>query len=182
MESTARWVLGYHGCATELAAELVGGTRPITAWPHSQNLYDWLGSGIYFWEHGRHRALHWARARYGDAAAAVGAIIHLGRCFDLLDVEFTQKLLPAYELVRRRWEARGQPILVNRGSDDDLRGRYLDCAVIQRCLREFPKVDAVRGAFQEGEPAFPGAKIFRESHIQIAVRDPRCILGVFRPT
>lgn len=182
MEHFARWVLGYHGCAAELAAELVDGTRPITAWPHSKNPYDWLGSGIYFWEHGPHRALQWARARHGDAAATVGAILHLGRCFDLLDVEFTQELLPAYELVRQRREARGQPVLVNRGSDDDLRGRYLDCAVIQRCLEQLPDFEAVRGAFQEGEPAFPGAKIFRESHIQIAVRDPRCILGVFRPT
>jgi len=39
----------------------------------------------------------------------------------------------------------------------------------------------VRGWFTEGGPAFPGSGIERESHIQIAVRDPSCIIGVFRP-
>jgi hypothetical protein len=161
---------------------LVAGIRPIATWPQSRNPYDWLGHGIYFWEHGPGRALQWARERYGDSAATVGAIIQLGRCFDLLDVEFTQKLLPAYRREKDDREAAGRPLLVNRGSDDDLRGRYLDCEVINGCLRVFPEFLAVRGAFLEGEPAFPGGKIFRQSHVQIAVRDPSCILGVFRPT
>lgn len=156
--------------------------RPIIAWPQSKNPYDWLGHGIYFWEHGPGRALQWARERYGESAATVGAIIQLGRCFDLLDVEFTRKLLPTYLREREAREAMGQPLPVNRGSDDDLRGRYLDCEVINRCIQGLPEFQVVRGAFLEGEPAFPGAKIFRESHIQIAVRDPSCILGVFRPT
>lgn len=107
-------VLGYHGCAAELAAERVGGTRPIMAWPHSKNPYDWPGNSSYFWEHGPHRAVQWARARYGDAAATVGAIIHLGRCFDLLDVEFTRELLPAYQAEHGEKEAAGLPLPVNR--------------------------------------------------------------------
>jgi hypothetical protein len=41
---------------------------------------------------------------------------------------------------------------------------------------------AVRCPFLEGEPAFPGSGISGESHVPIAVRDPTCILGVFRPT
>ena len=32
-----------------------------------------------------------------------------------------------------------------------------------------------------GGPAFPGSGIEAESPIQIAVRDPACIIGVFRP-
>lgn len=182
VERFARWVLGYHGCTAEFATDLISGARPISEWPHSKNPYDWLGSGIYFWEHGPERAMQWARERRGDSAATVGAIIQLGRCFDLLDVEFTKELLPAYQSEKERREAAGQPLLVNRGPDDALGGRYLDCKVINRCLQRFPEFQVVRGAFQEGAPAFPGAKIFRESHIQIAVRDPRCILGVFRPT
>ena len=39
----------------------------------------------------------------------------------------------------------------------------------------------VRGAFQEGNVAFPESMIFKESHIQISVRNPDCILGVFLP-
>jgi hypothetical protein len=39
----------------------------------------------------------------------------------------------------------------------------------------------VRGVFIEGKPAFPGSKIALKSHIQIAVKDPACIVGVFEP-
>ena len=181
MQQFARSIFAYHGCTAELATELITGIRPVSEWRQSKNPYDWLGDGIYFWEHAPARAMHWARQRYGESAATVGAIIHLARCFDLLDVEFTRELLPAYQRVKQRKAARGQALPVNRGLDDDLRGRYLDCEVVNRCLRRFPEFQAVRCAFQEGEPAFPGAKIFRWSHIQIAVRDPSCIVGVFRP-
>lgn len=174
-------MLGYHGCPKELAEALLGGTRAIADWPASTNTYDWLGQGIYFWEHGPERALAWAHNHYGDSAAVVGAIIQLGRCFDLLDVGFTSLLMPAYERELEDARAAGQELPVNKGPNDDLGGRYLDCRVINACLQAFPEFQTVRGAFWEGEPAFPGAKILRESHIQIAVRDPRCILGVFRP-
>jgi hypothetical protein len=46
---------------------------------------------------------------------------------------------------------------------------------------EGTRFQTVRGCFVEGGPAFPGSGIQRESHIQIAVRDPACIIGVFRP-
>jgi hypothetical protein len=39
----------------------------------------------------------------------------------------------------------------------------------------------VRCGFSEGDPVYAGSGIFRETHIQIAVRSPACILGVFRP-
>ena len=41
--------------------------------------------------------------------------------------------------------------------------------------------DSVRGAFIEGNAAFDGSDIKKENHIQIAVRNPACLLGVFRP-
>jgi hypothetical protein len=42
-------------------------------------------------------------------------------------------------------------------------------------------MQTVRCPFLEGKRAFPGSGIFRESHVQLAVRDKSCILGVFRP-
>ncbi|WP_441286844.1 hypothetical protein ACSRUE_31625 [Sorangium sp. KYC3313] len=52
----------------------------------STNDDDWPGHGIYFWEYAPQQAWWWARRRYGeDDAAVVGAMIHLGRCLDLLD-------------------------------------------------------------------------------------------------
>ncbi len=34
----------------------------------------------------------------------------------------------------------------------------------------------VRGSFAEGEPIYPGSKILKKAHTQIAVRDEICIL------
>jgi hypothetical protein len=64
--------------------------------------------------------------------------------------------------------------------------RELDCLVINELVaisdRDGLAFQTVRCPFLEGEPAFPGSAIFRESHIQIAVRDAACLLGIFRPT
>ena len=43
------------------------------------------------------------------------------------------------------------------------------------------RYQTVRAPFLEGDPAYPGTEIRLESHIQLAVRDPTCIVGVFRP-
>ena len=42
--------------------------------------------------------------------------------------------------------------------------------------------DTVRGAYLEGEPVYPEAKIYNQTHIQICVRNVECILGYFVPT
>ena len=41
-------------------------------------------------------------------------------------------------------------------------------------------IDAVLGAYEEGGPVFTGAAQRELNHIQIAVRNPKCILGYFR--
>ena len=67
----------------------------------------------------------------------------------------------------------------------DKKFRRLDCAVLNFYFKaleeEGIKYDSVRCAFIEGEPAFEGSGIYGETHIQVAVRSPACILGVFRP-
>ena len=89
MERFARIVVGYHGCLEPLASELLSGQKPLAEWPRSQNRWDWLGSGLYFWEHAPQRAYRWANqraARAGGTAqpAVVGALIQLNQCFDCL--------------------------------------------------------------------------------------------------
>lgn len=69
-------------------------------------------------------------------------------------------------------------------SEDALR-RNLDCAVIRRLhtiveAQNMPAVDTLKGVFTEGEPAYAGSGFRERTHIQIAVRNPRCIKGVFR--
>jgi hypothetical protein len=43
------------------------------------------------------------------------------------------------------------------------------------------RYDTVRGVFPEGAEAYPGAKILKKTHVQVAVRNPACLLGFFRP-
>src|SRR5579883_1427613 len=57
----ARIVIGYHACIEEFARDLLLGTKPIREWTPSTNDWDWLGHGIYFWEHSLERALRWGR-------------------------------------------------------------------------------------------------------------------------
>lgn len=63
--------------------------------------------------------------------------------------------------------------------------RDLDCLIINELVaaaeRDRVHFQTVRCPFLEGRRAFPGSAIFRESYIQLAVRDRDCILGVFRP-
>jgi len=63
MERFARVVLGYHGCRASVAAALLSGNLSIDEWAPSENAHDWLGHGLYFWEHAPERALEWARRK-----------------------------------------------------------------------------------------------------------------------
>ena len=41
--------------------------------------------------------------------------------------------------------------------------------------------DTVRSAFPEGDPIYDGCAIPDQTHIQICLRNPACILGYFLP-
>lgn len=180
-----RTVLAYHGCDAVVAERLLR-DDPFR---RSENDYDWLGAGVYFWEYGADRALRFARdqQRRGRIAAPamVGAIVQLGNCFDLMDTRFTAELADAYEELRALHEQSGRPLPHNAGTTPDQKLRRLDCSVLNFYLGSLERTgsafDTVRCGFTEGVRAFPGSGILRESHIQLAVRNPACILGVFRP-
>ena len=185
-----RLVIAYHGCDTRVARDVLDRNQALSP---SENDYDWLGHGIYFWEHGPARALEWAEQQkmLGKIKnpAVVGVILHLGNCFDFLDTHFTDLLgsvFPAFELYM---QSSNQVMPVNSpvypGDSENLL-RRLDCAVINWTLGlvelTYGRFQSVRGLFQEGDLAFPNSAIRRKSHIQIAVRDPACIVGYFRPS
>jgi hypothetical protein len=188
----ARIVLGYHGCLEPIASELLGGRLAIDKWCPSKNRYDWLGQGIYFWEHDPERALRWAQEKAQReeektgkcyTPAVVGAIIQLGQCLDLTQVMFTELLAKSYEMLEVDLASVGKKIPLNKGMD--LKARERDCAVVNACIAYMAKkrrrFQTVRAPFLEGEEAFPGASFRVESHVQLAVRDKDCILGIFRP-
>lgn len=161
----------------------------------SENAYDWLGRGIYFWEHGPMRALEWAQQqarRKGSRIrepAVLGAVIQLGHCFDLLDVRYTRELARSASRIIDTADELGISLPRNQSAsrrDYDWLKRHLDCFILNNSLPEIERTlqtsfDTLRGVFQEGEPAFEGAGLRLKSHIQIAVRNPTAIIGYFKP-
>lgn len=115
----------------------------------------------------------------------VGAIIDLGLCLNLLDGRYIEMVRHAYaELVESSLNAR-LPMPQNSVGVDRLK-RDLDCAVIRmaheiRSGLSEPPFDTVRAAFIEGDRLYPDAGFSAKNHIQICVRDMRCIKGYFRP-
>lgn len=180
MERFARIILGYHGAkggeAADFARKLVLGEISVEEWRPSENEFDWLGQGIYFWEHSPERARRWA----GPDGAVVGAVIQLGHCLDLTDIRYTALLPDSFAAVKKEYDQKQLPL--PRNSGNELKNRKLDCLVINNLATvTVGHVQTVRGAFEEGDEAFPGAALKKETHIQVAVRDPACILGIFRP-
>jgi hypothetical protein len=185
--ASTSFVLGYHGCDRTVAERVLSGRQSLRP---SQNEYDWLGEGIYFWEHSPRRAFDFAseiRKRKHDLKnpAVVGAIIDLGFCLNLLDSRFIDMVGEAHNDLTRGLNDAGTPLPRNSGGHDLLR-RNLDCAVIRflhtsRAKQGEPPFDTARAAFFEGGPLYPTAGFAAKNHIQICVRDLACIKGYFRP-
>ncbi len=164
---------------------------PLT---HSEKSYDWLGHGIYFWESDRQRALEWAqwKNKIGDCPEpfVIGAVLDLGKCFDLLERENLDLLSETYTAYAESRKAANLPLPVNKdsakGASQNKVMRHLDCAVINYLhttmdAQSIHPFDSVRGLFVEGLPAYKGGEIYRLTHAQIAIRTDSCIKGVFLP-
>ena len=183
--------IGFHGCDQSVVDKVIAGKENLLA---STNDYDWLGSGIYFWENNEERALEWAvelSKRPGSSVkqpAVIGAIIDLGYCFDLTDTAYLKELKKSYDFALEFSRISGIPMPVNKtlGNSTDLLLRKLDCYVIQtthRINREANKraYDSVRGVFWEGKPLYPNAGFAEKNHIQICICNPNCIKGYSLP-
>ena len=183
--------IGFHGCDQSVVDKVIAGKENLLA---STNDYDWLGSGIYFWENNEERAMEWAvelSKRPGSSVkqpAVIGAIIDLGYCFDLTDTAYLKELKKSYDFALEFSRISGIPMPVNKtlGNSTDMLLRKLDCYVIQtthRINREANKraYDSVRGVFWEGKPLYPNAGFAEKNHIQICICNPNCIKGYFLP-
>lgn len=180
-------VIGYHGCDRELVERVVTGVEDLKP---SQNAWDWLGHGTYFWEDSHARALRWAEAeaqRRGSkikTPAVLGAAIQLGHCLNLTETESLSLVKGAHEAYLTVRSSTGSPAATNRGPE--LRARYLDCAVIEtlhplRREQGEAQFDTVRGFFLEGRELYAGAGFRELDHVQVCVRSPRQVIGYFLP-
>src|SRR5206468_9579994 len=117
MDQFARIVIGYHGCPEDFARDLLLGVKQVPAWQPSTNDWDWLGHGIYFWEHSPERARRWAQDKFSKQTttpAVIGAVIQLGRCFDLLDEAITATLASSFLELDSAFARTGRALPQNR--------------------------------------------------------------------
>ena len=183
------FILGYHGCDRRVAEDLLL-NRPFEP---SNNDYDWLGSGIYFWEANPSRGLAWARdlAQHWQGRPdaieepyVVGAVIDLGYCLDLISSKGIEFVKAGYRDFTKLLQKSGDEMPKNKGGAD-LFLRHLDCAVMNHIhdvnkKADRQQFDTVRGVFLEGQPIYETSGFHEKTHIQICVRNPRNIKGVFR--
>lgn len=179
-------VFGFHGCDKSVFDRVIKEGQQMK---RSENDYDWLGHGIYFWENNYQRALDWARSSSKiKEPAVIGAVIDLGYCLNLTDSGSVEFLKRGYEILKIRCKHAETPIPHNRPSKrgEDILLRDLDCAVIQQ-IHDYnkenkkPQFDSVRGIFVEGGPPYEGSAFCEKTHVQLCVVNPNCIKGYFAP-
>ncbi len=124
----------------------------------SDNKWDWLGKGIYFWEQNPHRALEYAiKCARGeqkfsgkiDTPFVIGAIIELGNCLNLVEPTSLKIVKEAFIGLEKTFKESGKKMPKNDGAN-----RQLDCSVIRylhetRRINNYPEYDTIRSPFHE---------------------------------
>lgn len=190
-----RTVIGYHGTGLTAALHIV---NRVERFNRSQRDYDWLGTGIYFWEYAPDQALNWAEIRQRQYAekvdktpedqrrateplAVVACMIRLGYCLDLTEPKNLRLMSDIFKDYKENVEAAGEILPSN-----DREYRRLDCSVFNYAYavleqtEESAKVDSARGVYipTDGRKRlWRGSWLSRDTHIQLCVRNPSSILG-----
>ena len=177
----------FHSCDKEIGIKVLNGIEDLNP---SDNPWDQLGPGIYFWELNPTRALHYALENAAGTQFnririkqpfVLGAIIEFGNCLNLVDADSIEILEKGYIELINLVEASGARLPVNRGSS-----RMLDCAVIKyihqtRKIRNLQPFDSIRSSFIEGDEVYPTSSFSKRSHIQVCVINENIIKGYFLP-
>jgi hypothetical protein len=176
-----RTVIGYHGTRRSTALRIIQG---LEAFKRSENADDWLGHGIYFWEHAPKQAWAWARQRqrgqkWNEEIAVLASMIRLGDCFDLLDPDNLQELAGFEQDFVLSEQRAGRSVPRNRN-----KSKYYDCAVLQfaysRLERQSNPVDTCRAVFvPSAQRLWLFSGLYRNAHIQLCIRNAACILGTW---
>lgn len=190
----------YHGCDITTRDDLISGRLKHLS--HSNNQYDWLGPGAYFFEGDVERALLFAQASESNpdkrytakpiaTPAVVGAVLQVQNWLDMTTQVGIKEFSLAYQAFADGLSAAGKPVPKNRPANDtdtDVIYRALDNAVFTwlHKAREsqqppLPSFQAVRAAFHQGEKVAPTSGFHANTHIQISLRENACIIGWFLP-
>lgn len=167
---------GYHGTARDNLFSILEDGFVV-----SVNDYDWLGDGVYFFQDAPIRALMWAKERYGDDAAVIGADIKIDNCIDLLDTGWSEFLADVYDKYLERIKKEGITLPKQSSGAHRLDREVLNYAV-SVLEQKGVVVKSIRAAFIEGSPIFPNSALFAKSHVQLAVRDLTAITKTWEET
>lgn len=187
-------VVAYHGCDVTVRDDLV--TGKLAHLIHSNNPYDWLGPGSYFFENDLERAYLFAKAS-ADAPqqlytakpiatpAVVGAVLNVSNWLDMTHQQGIQLFKEADEALVSGLERSNAEVPMNAPAyegDVDILHRSRDRAVFIFIHHAQPEAfDAVRGAFAQGDYVSDNSGFRLRTHVQIALRNDQCVLGWFLP-
>lgn len=192
-----RTVVGYHGTGLSTALRIV---NRVEGFRWSRRNFDWLGHGVYFWEYAPQQAKKWAEMRRrqlrkkqnptaeemrkaDEPIAVVASMIRLGFCFDLLEPYNVQYLESIFRDYQESTELAGEPL-----PENNRKWRKLDCAVFEYAYKVISgsqdkiAVDTSRGVYVPtggDRRIWEASWISRDTHIQLCVRNPACILGTW---
>jgi hypothetical protein len=68
-------LIGFHGCEQAVRDANVAGKKSMKI---SNNAWDWLGDGYYFWQNNYERALHYAKNPPGQLKIGKPAVLGAG--------------------------------------------------------------------------------------------------------
>lgn len=162
-------VYGYHGTSKRSAIEI-----NERGFDLSTNDYDWLGTGVYFFQDAPMRAASWARERYPDSPAVIKSELVLENCVDLLDIAWNPIIRETYGMFVKEYEKASIPL--PRQNPQISKAHRLDCAFFNYIVEKVfasrdVTIDSIRAVFNEGDRIYPDSAIFDRSHIQILIRD-----------
>ena len=155
--------LGFHGCEKQLAMEILLQKKDF------------------------HQSTN---VKQCNEPFVLGAVLDLGYCLDLTCRKHVQSLVSVWSTIVRPIYDSGniKPNKPGRnvGENGELMLRFLDKYVIESLhkfneAKGFEAYDSVRAGFWEGQEIYPTAGFREKNHIQICIRNPKCVLGVFLP-
>lgn len=172
MTETIR-VYGYHGTSAEVASLIIQQGFNVSA-----NDYDWLGTGVYFFQDAPARAWEWAKQQHPANPGVIRSLIRLENCIDLLDIQWFPIIREAYSVFVEEYSKTNRPL--PKQNPERSKAHRLDCAFFNYVVEEIlnpqaEMIDVIRSVFVEGERIFPNSAVFDRAHVQIAVRDTSLI-------
>ena len=162
-------VYGYHGTSRHKALEIIDRGFNL-----STNDYDWLGTGVYFFQDAPVRALAWASERYPDSPVVIKSELALENCIDLLDINWNPIIQEAYTIFVSEYQKANKSLPLQNPQRS--KAHRLDCAffnyIVEKILEpQGETIGSIRAVFNEGDRIYPSSAIFDRSHIQILIRD-----------